>query len=215
MIRRLVILLLTVWASTLIQVGPVLAQGLIRKLQNDGAWSRFRVTGQYDVSWLRNRREFPNWWKDHFAAIPDFDHWEAELVISSVGTEEIGGEQLRWIELFLKNKADGEAEGREEDEGTFLRIQVAEKVMSTGGDLLENTRKAPFGVKQIWETDGVTIEHSGPYDPKDKNCDGPGTIRRGNTQIVLIESGIGVVSRLKSLATKSQRSVSPTIQSTP
>lgn len=292
--RRLVFLLLTVWTSMLIQVGPILAQGLILKLPSDGTWSRFRVTGQYDISWLRDLKEFPDEWKDIVAAIPDFAHGEMELVVSSVGTDKIDGERFRWIELYLKSTTVGESKGDEADEGTLLRLQVAEKVLTTGGDLLDNARTvfvrggyspsddgeikndnrrkyelqrfrqffpkysvsdkdwahvrnnvkdgphpqierairfrfnyqgkmhggehgslihhanytvitdpiAPFGVKQIWETDGVSIEDSGPYNPNDENCDGPGTISRGNSQIVLIESGTDAVSRLKTLTTQ-------------
>lgn len=280
---RLVLLLLTVWTSMLIQERPILAQGLILKPPSDGTWTRFRVTGQYDISWLRDLKEFPDEWKDIVAAIPDFAHGEMELVVSSVGTDKIDGERFRWIELYLKSTTVGESKGDEADEGTLLRLQVAEKVLTTGGDLLDNARTvivrggyspsddgeikndnrrkyelqrfrqffpkysvsdkdwahvqkrairfrfnyqgkmhggehgslihhanytviadpiAPFGVKQIWETDGVSIEDSGPYNPKDENCDGPGTISRGNSQIVLIESGTDAVSRLKTLTTQ-------------
>ncbi len=81
---RLVFLLLTVWTSMLFQAGPTLAQGLFLKLPSDGTWSRFRVTGQYDVSLLRDLREFPGDWKDLLATIPDFAYGESELVVSSV-----------------------------------------------------------------------------------------------------------------------------------
>ena len=301
---RLVLLLLTVWTSMLIQERPILAQGLILKLPSDGTWTRFRVTGQYDISLLRDMKDFPSEWKGLVAAIPDFDHYEGELAIASVGTDEIEGERFRWIELFLKRKAEDDSD---EDEGTLLRLQIAEKVLSTGGDLLDEARvaivyggyadeedgeiqsdkrrkfetqrfrpffpkyklsdndwahvqtarkvrpqsptaralrfrfnyqgkmhggdhgsvihhanytvitdaNAPFGVKQIWETDGVTIEDSGPYDPKNEFCDGPGMIIRGNSQIVLIESGTGAVSRVKQFSTKQPRSAVSTIQSSP
>ncbi|MGB7325846.1 MAG: hypothetical protein WBD31_13310 [Rubripirellula sp.] len=267
------------------------AQGLMLKLPADGAWSRFRVTHQGDVSFLRDLSELPDTWKDLLATIPDFAHSEAELVISSVGSEEIEGEQFRWIELFWKSTQEPKKEG--EDVGTLLRLLVAEKVLSVGGDPLDNARvvivkggfsdkeagaiknesrrkwelqrfrqffpkytlsgkdwahvrgqeksdhqslphekahrfrfnyqgkghggehgsvihhanytviadpTTPFGVRQIWETDGVTIEDSGPYDPTDKFCDGPGIVMRGNSQIVLIESGTKAVSRWKAIA---------------
>ena len=54
---RLVLLLLTLWASMLIQERPILAQGLILKLPSDGTWTRFRVTGQYDISLFPRRRK--------------------------------------------------------------------------------------------------------------------------------------------------------------
>ena len=283
-------MMLVVLASMIVKCSPILAQGLIIKLPADGSWSRFRVTGQYDVSLLRNPNEFPDTWKEAIKAIPDFAHGEMELFISSVGSEEIDGERFRWIELFQKKAAEQDANDREEDGGTLLRLQIAEKVLSNGGDPLDNARvvivrggysdkedgeiksesrkkyelqcfrqffpkytlnekdwaharglekiapqpveigrahrfrfnyqgkmhggehgsiihhanytviadpTAPFGVKQIWETDGVTIEDSGPFDPTNNFCDGPGTISRGNSQIALIESGTGAVSRIK------------------
>lgn len=61
---------------------------------------------------------------------------------------------------------------------------------------------APFGVRHIWETDSVTIEDSGPVDQTDEFCDG-GSLFRGNSQIVLIEHGIGAVSQLDRLAEQS------------
>lgn len=212
--RRLVFLLLTVWASMLIQVGPILAQGLILKLPSDGTWSRFRVTGQYDVSWLRDLNEFPDDWKDLLATIPDFAYGESELVVSSVGTNEIDGERFRWIELYLKGTTVGEAKGDRDEVGKMHGGEHGSLIHQANYTVIADAT-APFGVKQIWETKGVSIEDSGPYDPKDDNCDGPGTISRGNSQIVLIESGIGAVSRLKALETKSQRKVTPAIQSPP
>ncbi len=287
--------LVSVWALAFFFTvcSSALAQGLMLKLPVDGSWSRFRVTSQYDISLLRNPSEFPDAWKDLLADIPDFAHGEMELFISSVGSEEIEGEQFRWIELFLKESEAGEEDGKKEDEGKLLRLQVAEKVLSDGGDPLDNARvvivrggfskeddgeikkesrkkyelqcfrqffpkytlsekawahvrgleksahepvqlgrahrfrfnyqgkmhggehgslihhanytviadpTVPFGVKQIWETDGVMIEDSGPYDPTNEFCDGPGIIMRGNSQIVLIESGTKAVSRWKAKA---------------
>lgn len=292
--RRLT--LATLWAlvTFLAVCSPAMAQGLILKCPVDGTWSRFRVTSQEDISFLRDPKEFPDTWQAMLATIPDFAHAEVELLISSVGVEEIDGEQYRWIELLWKKGSVAEEEKETSgDEGTLLRLQVAEKVLCNGGDPLDNARvvivrggfskeddgeiknedrkkyelqcfrqffpkytvnekdrdavrsveaptnqsrqverahrfrfnyqgkmhggehgslihhanytvisdpTAPFGVKQIWVTDGVTIEDSGPYDPTNEFCDGPGIVARGNSQIVLLESGTNAVARWKANA---------------
>ena len=289
--RRL--LMATLWAlvTFLGARSPAMAQGLILTLPIDGSWSRFRVTSQEDISFLRDPKEFPDSWQAMLATIPDFAHAEMELVISSVGSDDIDGEQYRWIELLWKKGSVAEEEKEtSEGEETLLRLQVAEKVLSNGGDPLDNARvvivrggfskeddgeikneerkkyelqcfrrffpkytlnendrdhvrgvedlttqhrqverahrfrfhyqgkmyggehgslihhanytvisdpTAPFGVKHIWVTDGVTIEDSGPYDPTNKFCDGPGIVARGNSQIVLLESGTNAVARWK------------------
>lgn len=292
--RRLTLMSVWAWAFSFATCSSALAQGLMLKLPVDGTWSRFRVTSQEDISLLRDPKEFPEAWKEVIATIPDFAHSETELFISCVGSENIEGECFRWIELLWKKGSGAEEEnGIREDEGTLLRLQVAEKVLSNGGDPLDNARvvivrggfskeddgetknenrkkyelqcfrqffpkynlnekdrdhvrgveklanqprqverahrfrfnyqgkmhggehgslihhanytvisdpTAPFGVKQIWVTDGVTIEDSGPYDPTNEFCDGPGIVARGNSQIVLLESGTKAVSRWKATA---------------
>ena len=142
--------LLLVVISITPSASHVLADGLVYRLPDDGAWVRYElsekgyvtITFPLDVTappGLKNAQKMP------FKST-------GYLVLRSVGQHDLEGERCRWIELESRveilgkfpNPATGALQEKKENRHIILKMLIPEKYLSDGADPLAHVRKLYF-----------------------------------------------------------------------